>query len=126
MIDPTDEPPDPPPFNPPENENPYASPQEAPTIRTSGTTDSPLVSKLRRSTGNDQVVCALLATLMAHCIPFGFVFHVISLGLLGRLIWIRARPATWAIVVGVLTGLWNLLVLGILLLAVLVGMLAPR
>lgn len=118
-MDPT--PDESPPPNPPANENPYASPLEAPVIRTSGTTDSPLVSKLRRSTGNDQVVCALIATLFAHCIPFGFVFHVISLGMLARLVWIRARPATWAVVVGVLTGLWNLAVLGILLLVLLMS-----
>jgi hypothetical protein len=113
-----------PPPNPPVNENPYASPLEAPTIRTAGTADSPLVRKLRRSTGNDQVVCALIATLMAHCIPLGFLFHVISLGMLARLVWIRARPATWAVVVGVLTGLWNLAVLGILSLAILIGVLS--
>jgi hypothetical protein len=109
---------------PPPDDNPYAAPREESAFPGTGSTDSPLVRKLRRSTGDDLIGCAVAATVMGHCIPFGFLLHMISLFLLARVLWVGARPATWAVILGVVTAIWNVLMIAAALLVILAATLA--
>lgn len=99
--------------------NPFQAPavEVAPKVST-----SPLVQKLRRRSGNDLVYIAIFCTVFAFFIPFGFVLDAVSLFFLLRVVIGGHRPSVPCIVVGILTGLWNLFRLGVMLLVLVLSM----
>lgn len=102
-------------------ENPYATPDQAPTSAAGASgQDSPLVQRLKRGTGNDLIFCALLATLAAYFVPFGFVLDIVSLFLLTRVIVSRSKPSTGWVVCGIVVAIWNTIQLGLLLISLFV------
>lgn len=103
-----------------DNVNPYASPM-MPAIRT----DSPLVAKLRRKTGNDLIIVSLVVTFFGWFIPFGIALDFVSLFLLVRVVLSRSKPDVVWIVLGVMAALWNMLRIGSMFLLFAVTLLQP-
>jgi hypothetical protein len=108
----------------PENtQNPYRSP-EASTPSISVDTATPLVKRLRRKSGDDQIWCAAIATIFGWFIPFGFVLDAVSLFFVIRTFTSKSKPGALAVVIGVLVGLWNVFRLLWVFLAVALPLLA--
>jgi hypothetical protein len=94
--------------------NPYAPP--AMPVIVERPKDTPLVSKLKRKTGNDLIIVAMVATFFGWFIPFGIVLDFVSLFLLARVIISRSKPDVVWIVLGVMVAMWNALRIGIVML----------
>ncbi|MEQ8790588.1 MAG: hypothetical protein RIC55_30100 [Pirellulaceae bacterium] len=89
--------------------NPYLSP----SVDVHPTVDSPLVRRVKRRTGNDLILCALLATICAFILPLGFLLEAVSLFLLVRVPLSRSKPAMPWMVCGIALAGWNVLNLGV-------------
>ena len=108
--------------------NPYVSPA-ASALDVAAPTSSSLLRHTKRSTGNDLILSALLATLFGlfttlFIVPFiGFLLDAVSLFLLARVVVSRSTPSTGWIVCGALVAAWNVFRLFIFGLIVLITVL---
>ena len=93
----------------PADDGPEINPFEAPKIEVTEADSSPLIERLKRSSGNDLVFGAIMCSVFGWFVPFGFAMDFLSLFLLGTLLFGRGSPSAKCIVLACLTALLNLL-----------------
>lgn len=87
-------------------ENPYSTPEvDVEEVRR----ESPLVQKMRRKSGNENILTAAACSLLGLFLPFGTLLELLSLFLLGNVVVRKHRPAWWAVLLAIPVGLWSLL-----------------
>jgi hypothetical protein len=91
--------------------NPFASPEASTPAATTAVADSPVVRRLKRSTGDDLVYSALLATLVGFVFA-GPILDIVSIFLLVRVKLSGAKPSRFCVFIAIPLLLFNAFRLG--------------
>jgi hypothetical protein len=67
-----------------------------------------IADRVRQSTGNDLVVTALVAAVIAQLVPLGLILNALSLFMLARVFLSGSRPSPFWRFLSVTIALWNI------------------